>query len=75
MRRRAHGRGTVPELAALSARRYWALFLLYLALGALAGFALGALGQTASDLPGWGYVGAAAGFVAGLAAFLLRADT
>ena len=59
----------------LPARRYWALFLLHLALGFLGGLVVGELAQVFTDVPGWGIFGATAGLIAGVLAFLLRADT
>jgi hypothetical protein len=59
----------------LPARRYWARFLLSLALGALPGYLLGELVQASSGVPGWALVGAAAGLLLGLLVFMLRRDT
>jgi hypothetical protein len=59
----------------LPARRYWALFLLHLTLGFLAGLVLGELVQVLTDVPGWAVFGATAGLIAGAVRFLLRADT
>jgi hypothetical protein len=59
----------------LSGRRYWARFLLHLALGFLAGLVVGELLQVVTDVPGWGVFGATAGLIAGAVAFMLRSDT
>jgi hypothetical protein len=59
----------------LPARRYWARFLLSLALGALAGLLIGELVQGSTGVPGWAVFGAAAGLVLGLLIFMLRRDT
>jgi hypothetical protein len=59
----------------LPARRYWARFLLSLALGALAGLLVGELVQSRTGVPGWPVVGAAIGLILGLLIFMLRRDT
>lgn len=59
----------------LPARRYWARFVIHLALGFLAGLVGGELVQAAADMPGWGVFGASAGVVLGAILFMLRADT
>jgi hypothetical protein len=59
----------------LPARRYWARFLLALALGALAGLLVGELVQRSTGVAGWALVGASAGLVIGMLVFMLRGDT
>ena len=61
--------------AVLPARRYWARFLLCLALGFLAGFVVGELVQALTDVPGWAAFGATAGLIGGLVVFMVAADT
>ena len=59
----------------LPARRYWARFLLYLALGFLAGLVVGLVIQSWTATPGYGVFGAASGLVLGVFLFMLRPDT
>jgi hypothetical protein len=59
----------------LPARSYWARFLLYLALGFLAGLVLGELTEVVTDVPGWAVFGATAGLIVGVVLFMLRSDT
>jgi hypothetical protein len=51
-------------------RRYWARFLLMVTLGVLAGLLVGEIVQAIAEVEGWGVVGAAAGLVVGLTAFV-----
>jgi hypothetical protein len=51
-------------------RRYWARFVLVVTLGVLAGLLVGEMVQAATEVEGWGVVGAAAGLVVGLVLFL-----
>lgn len=54
-------------------RRYWARFILTITLGALAGLIVGEIVQASTEVEGWGVVGAAIGFVAGLIWFVWTA--
>ena len=51
-------------------RRYWARFILMLTVGVLVGLLVGELIQGSTDVEGWGVLGAAIGFVAGLVLFM-----
>jgi hypothetical protein len=51
-------------------RRYWARFILMLTLVTLAGLVLGEIVQASTEVEGWGVLGAAIGFVAGLVLFI-----
>ena len=59
----------------LPARKYWARFMLHLALGFLAGLVVGGLVQSATGIAGWEVVGATSGTVLGAFTFMLRTDT
>ena len=59
----------------LPARRYWARFILHLAIGFLAGLVVGELVQALADVPGWSTFGSTAGLILGLFVFMLRPET
>jgi len=59
----------------LPARKYWARYLLHLALGFLVGLVLGEVVQIATAVAGWAVVGATGGTALGALAFMLRPDT
>ena len=51
-------------------RRYWARFLLMVTLGVLVGLLVGEVIQGATEVEGWGVLGAAIGLVVGLVLFV-----
>ena len=59
----------------LPTRKYWARYLLHVALGFLVGMVAGAVLQSATDVPGWSVTLAAAGAAGGALLFMLRRDT
>jgi hypothetical protein len=59
----------------LPARKYWARYLLHLALGFLAGMVAGGIAQATTGIAGWSITLATAGAVAGALLFTLRRDT
>jgi F0F1-type ATP synthase assembly protein I len=67
----------VPILAAemLPARRYWARFLVHLAVGFLVGLVVGGLAEASTNVSGWSLVGGTAGIIAGAVSFILRSET
>jgi Na+/phosphate symporter len=59
----------------LPARKYWARYLLHLAIGFLAGLVAGGVVQTSTGVAGWSVTLATAGAVSGALLFMLRRDT